>query len=559
VKSTRRALTFDEIGKLIALVAVIMGAFLYLDQPLIAGFPINDGGLFYGMIRALQGNGYRLPEYVQYNGLSIPFAYPPLGFYLGALVGDLLHLSTLAVLRWLPACILIGISLAVYRLALRLVGSGMEAGIATFLYVCIPRSMTWLIMGGGLTRGLGHLFLILFLASLYSVYTGPKRRDLVLSIVFGSLIVLSHPEAALHAVSAGLLFWLLKGRSRRSLQDSGVIALGVFVVTAAWWVPLLLRYGAGPLVSAGQTGLHTPIALIYPLFFSLSEEPMITIVAALGVIGCALLLGRRDYLLPAWLVLPFIVEPRAANTVSIVPLALLAAAALHEVILPGIAAVEQKQRGVILRSYLGSTGVKFLGGYLACFLLIVGLYAGMQLAQIRVSDANLEAFRWVAANTPAGSRFLILSGETEVFCDPVQEWFPVLAQRISETTIQGREWTSNGTFYDWDAGLQDLQRCVQSDIPMGCAQEKAQSLGMKYDFVYVTTNAITKQFCRPTGTEHRGAALLMQLHADLGYEQLYASDEVEIFARTSAATAPPTAENTKLNTISQVKDSVSRK
>lgn len=94
-----RRLSLDEIGYLIALAAVILGGWEYLYQPAIAKFPINDGGLFYVMIRAIQANGFRLPDYVHYNGLSIPFVYPPLGLYVGAGISSLLGIGLLRLSR----------------------------------------------------------------------------------------------------------------------------------------------------------------------------------------------------------------------------------------------------------------------------------------------------------------------------------------------------------------------------------------------------------------------------------------------------------------------------
>ena len=108
----RQPLTQEEIGRLIAFLAVLLGAFLYLYPPYLAGFPINDGGLFYTMMRAIQANGFRLPETIHYNGLNIPFAYPPLGFYVGAALSTVLHVDPLLVLRWFPAIVLVGVSIA---------------------------------------------------------------------------------------------------------------------------------------------------------------------------------------------------------------------------------------------------------------------------------------------------------------------------------------------------------------------------------------------------------------------------------------------------------------
>src|SRR5574341_1321991 len=150
--SKLRAPSQEEWGFLLAMLAAIFGGWVRLFPPAIAGFPINDGGLFTLMTRAVQENGLRLPAYVQYNGLNVPFAYPPLAFYMGALLADLFHLDIVEILRWLPASVLIGTIPAFYGLAKSVLNSQFKAGLATLLFAFTPRSMTWQIMGGGLTR-----------------------------------------------------------------------------------------------------------------------------------------------------------------------------------------------------------------------------------------------------------------------------------------------------------------------------------------------------------------------------------------------------------------------
>ena len=135
----------------------------------------------------------------------------------------------------------------------------------------------------------------------------------------------------------------------------------------------------------------------------------------------------------------------------------------------------------------------------------------------------------MTANTPRDSRFLILTGEIELFCDPVQEWFPALTQRISETTIQGQEWTSNGEFFSKIDGLQHIQACLQEDSPLDCIDGQAASMGLDFDYIYVS-QAPTRTFCRPTGVERRGTAVVRQLEASDGIADVYSTEEVRIFA-----------------------------
>mgnify|MGYP003377901321 CR=1 FL=1 len=131
-----KVLSKDDLGKLLVSAAFILGGWLRLHTAYQAGFPIGDGGLFYVMIRALQNNGYRLPEFFHYNGLNIPFAYPPLAFYLTGAINSTLKIPLLAVIQWFPAVVLTFSLFPFYRLSKTLLKSDFTAGIATlFLFL----------------------------------------------------------------------------------------------------------------------------------------------------------------------------------------------------------------------------------------------------------------------------------------------------------------------------------------------------------------------------------------------------------------------------------------
>ncbi|HTP00112.1 MAG TPA: hypothetical protein VMJ64_01960, partial [Anaerolineales bacterium] len=109
--------TKEQAGVLIAIMAVLFGAWVRLLIPQTAGFPVNDGGLFYVMLRAVQANRLRIPPAVQYNGLNIPFAYPPLGFVAGAVAANAFHADAIRILQWLPGVVLIATIPAFYFLS----------------------------------------------------------------------------------------------------------------------------------------------------------------------------------------------------------------------------------------------------------------------------------------------------------------------------------------------------------------------------------------------------------------------------------------------------------
>ncbi|MEW6242146.1 MAG: hypothetical protein AB1564_15185 [Chloroflexota bacterium] len=51
-------------------VAVLVGCDVRLSAPLASAFPLNDGGLFYAMMKDLRQNAFILPETTSYTGLQ---------------------------------------------------------------------------------------------------------------------------------------------------------------------------------------------------------------------------------------------------------------------------------------------------------------------------------------------------------------------------------------------------------------------------------------------------------------------------------------------------------
>jgi hypothetical protein len=75
-----------EAARLILGGALLMGLVLRLAPIVITDFPLRDGGLFVTMARDLQNGGLSPPMYSSFNTGEVPFAYPPLGIIMQALV-----------------------------------------------------------------------------------------------------------------------------------------------------------------------------------------------------------------------------------------------------------------------------------------------------------------------------------------------------------------------------------------------------------------------------------------------------------------------------------------
>jgi hypothetical protein len=485
----KRSLSSDELGILFFLASIILGSWFRLFPLLTAGFPINDGGLFYVMIKAIQENGYRLPEHVFYNGLDIPLAYPPLGFYISGLFADLLQVELLKVLQWLPAFVLIATIPAVFYLANLLLKSRLKAGLAAMLYSLLPRSISWLIMGGGITRSFGQLFLILATIQIYLLFTTNHKKHLFYSILFSSLVVLTHPEATIHTLAIGLTLWGLFGRSKANTVSTFLIAGATLLVTMPWWAVMLTRFGFSPYLSASQTGFHGAgylLAFIMPF----SQEVFIPLVAVLAIIGGIYLIARKDYLVPLLYAVPFFVEPRNAPNVSVIFMAMLASVALCDLILPVLSKVSGELNNKIHTRLFSSLPEKILIVLLVISLILGMQLFGMELSQKHVSNDTLHAFEWVISHTNEESRYLVLTGETAALEDFTNEWFPALANRVSVTTLQGLEWKDPAGFTERITALEDIQRCRFNQNILKCTESFARRSNLEFDYLFVLRKSI---------------------------------------------------------------------
>lgn len=513
----KRSLTREEIGVLILIPSLLFGAYLRLYIPAISGFPINDGALFLKMIEGVQQNDFALPFYVEYNRLEIPFAYPPLAFYIAGAVSVLFQIPPIQVMTWMPAFVLVLTLPFVFYFARLVTNSTFQAGIAIFFYAFLPRTTLWLIMGGGVTRSLGNLFLVLAASQLFLLITRKQRVYIISSIVFCSLVCLSHPEAALHTAMTGALLWFTLDKKIGGVKNGLIVALGTLALTSPWWTLILSRFGLSPFLSAGKTGFHS-LFVIFQFLDNFAGEKLLTIISVLAILGLFHQISKKQAFLPAWFILPFILEPRNAPNVVVIPMCILASVYLTETVLPGLSANEQLARETSNHRFAVSTGV-ILFAYLSVSFLIGMFLFDFNLSTKKVSTDARNAFEWISNNTPKEAGFLVITGSTSLFSDHNNEWFPYLADRKSLTTIQGMEWLQSIDFQKKNDLLIDIQNCVNSPETLTCIETNASENRLDYDYIVVQKNG------KNIGN------LLSELLREDSYKKVYETAESAVFVK----------------------------
>jgi len=498
-----------RLGVLPLALALSIGMFIRLSFILGAGFPLNDGGMFYAMAQDVQRAHYLLPAYTSYNQENIPFAYPPLGFYLAALADDLTPFDMLQVFRFLPFALNVATIGAVFLLARAMLGPGRAAGIAAVAYAVVPRSFTWLIVGGGVTRSLGFLLAVIATYGMYRYLARGGRRLLALGTVAGGLSMLSHPDVGVLTAVTFLLLFLCWGRSRRGVVGLAAASAGIGLIVAPWLLTVLARHGWDPLQSAMGTGEHETVGSVLRrlVLFQFTEERYGPLIGFLGMFGVFVAVARGLLFLPAWLLVMFLVVPRSAASYAAVPMALLIGLLFAHALLPGISrafvlAVQpsnhlQPPPGRItrlwsrlsMRTWAPRAAAALLVAYTLVFGAMNGLHANEHVLTA-VAPADRDTMRWIDENMPEGTTWAVVSYAPWAI-DRAGEWFPVIARRESVATVQGTEWLGAEHFHQMVINHDYLAACAAHDL--GCVDGWKAYTGAQFDYLYLTSGCCSPQ------------------------------------------------------------------
>jgi hypothetical protein len=491
-------------------------------------FPLNDGGLFYVMVRDVQAANYGLPSFTSYNQVDIPFAYPPLGMYLAALVEDLTPLDLLTVFRVLPLVYCLLTLGAFFLLARQFLTSRVALVAAVAAFALIPRSFIWLIMGGGVTRGLGLLLALLALRQVYLLYRRNDRGYLWSAIPLAGATVLSHLETGSFLAFSILLLWLFTDRTRRGFVSSTLLAAGAAAIVSPWAAAIVARHGLDPFLGALSSsssvfsgGEVTEFVLIALARMVWTSEAFFPLIGALGVIGALIAISRGSYFLPAWWAATILLDARAFHTYSTIPVAILAGYAVAEALLPLLLGARSRRSvpndngtnghhaqreghvnghenghgqrelfGGGWRGWLERVGATPLAVVVVGVMLIASVvsstvtrpgYSEVAILQT-LGSGQRAAMEWIEDHTPPDAQFLVVPrGAWQT--DEEAEWFPVFTGRTSVATVQGWEWIAGGGFdaqveaFDaaWDCGYKTA----------ACLEEWMQDYERPFEYVYI--------------------------------------------------------------------------
>lgn len=504
------------------LMVVILGMYVRIVHVISVDFPLNDGGLFYSMIRDLGESDRILPMYTSYNQAQIPYAYPPFSFYFLHILENMLKVSLLDIMRIFPALVSCLTIPLFYHFAHKILASKTAVLFSTLAFSFLPTSFDWLIVGAGVTRAPAFVFSLLALNGAIS-FLREKRYQHLLVVTLGfTLVILTHPGIAWFTFySLCVLFGYKALSERKSFLHLGSVMVTSGILSSIWWLTIVQRHGWKVFVYPFQTESYSFASLLTPFTFLFTNEPFLGIFAFIGLLGLFISFRRKNYLITAWFIVVFLLEPRLSALYSVIPFSILVGKGFAKGILPVI----QKDGSQDKADDADKIHWDFLTTVFVVFLLLYVTTAAYLAVQSKhLSREQIQSMKWTAKNTPLDESFIILTGTQSYGKDYASEWFPALSSRKSVTTPQGMEWLSDNQFTKMSEAHFELQKCVEEN--WACLNNWGQFYGKDFEHIFISMKSI-----RENGQSVD--LLLDELKKSASYSVVFENDDVIIFSEKS--------------------------
>ncbi|WP_224334458.1 hypothetical protein [Haloprofundus halobius] len=478
--------------------ALIVALATYTAYVVTHPYPAFGAGLFLYMAEHIIREGYALPAVIpHYTPEGIPFAYPPLGFYLAAVLHDAFGLSFLTISRYLPGFLTVVYLVPFYLLARELLRSERQAGLAAILVAVGPPILQWHISGGGFVRSLGAVWLYTGLYTGLKLFTTRDRRWLWPSVVLFGLTILTHPVyTAFFGVSYIWLF-VYFDRSLTGLLEGAAVAVGGIALASPWWLTIISYHGVG--IFAGAAGTHggigkqlfqliptfvpgsasfNPPAVLFsirPGLFNLQSSGMMITSAffALYILSGIYLAWRREFFLPGWFAVCIVLVSKPRFVFTLGPL--MAAVVIFDVLrltYRRLSISPQRRRRaelatIFLVAILGmSVSVFYAGGHL-------NSHAGSTSQPAFINGSDVETMEWVDENTEPDATFVVVGDAAE--------WFPLYTDRTILVGPWGVEWRGQAQ-YEQQLGLFNRLSTCRTEA---CITKYLTESGTAPEYLYV--------------------------------------------------------------------------
>jgi hypothetical protein len=502
---------------LLELGALLAVSILYLYNAVRSALPPGSSGLYALMMETVLHHPFPMPQEVEFYGPGgIPFAYPPLGFYLGSLVIAAFRISPMAYMRWAPPLMTIAAMVGVYFLGRQLFEDRLRAIVAAM--VVSTAEMTYVLhaTAPGIVRGLALLWAVFGAAFAVRAFREGKPWSIfgMLAGLCLALAAMAHLSYAFFLVSGIVLIALFPPRHvawRNRALLLGTIGAISLAVSAPWWVTVTQRYGPAVFLNAQSThGTFDfmervgwdPILIVLNLrewLLNLGDSWWPGLLGPLALAGLAYAIAGGKWLIPLWM---FVVAVALGESDRF---QILLGGLLVGDLLVDIARLTEPRQETI--GGVGKGTVKgwiFLGLVLAIFLNL-GM-RGFRRADWPLSPVLMDATTFMRDETPSDSRYIFLGESLDV-----AEWIPYLARRTPAVAHWGAEWT--GGYYQQFGLTGQIEHCVGAQS-FQCVKDLLETLDSEVEVLLV---------------RDKYEYLVDEIRRDVGWDEIYRNDQYVVF------------------------------
>ncbi len=467
-----------------------LGGLLIAQVSVVRPYPAGYAGLYSLMAELVSGNGFKLPADIPYYATkNIPYAYPPLGFYIEAAMLRLTKISALNYARIFPAIFGVIALVTIYWLFQKISNNRLKALTATFLFSTASAFLELHVQAAGTIRAPALVFALLSLGLAWQNQQ-PARSQTLLAGVFFGLTILTHLAYAVFAALSLSVFTIFcqPGTHKQQIQRLAWIFTGGMVIAAPWWLTIFLRYGPGIFLKVFQTHQNTlltssisaPLALPANILIGwIVTGPWLNPAALTGfaLIGVAYWLTQKRWMMLAWL-LAIIYLTGESLRFQLILYCLASADAMVDYLQAHLSEESRSPAGLYRSFFAG--------------LLIVAFVFFSASVEIRKTDPSLtsdaiQLAAWFKNNTPASSRYLYFDSNP----DGLNEWMPYLTQRVPANGHWGHEWLD-----DYQAQQETtyaLATCAKAES-WPCAQSIIEKNRLVIDYLVLPNNLAGMQF-----------------------------------------------------------------
>jgi hypothetical protein len=314
--------------------------------------------------------------------------------------------------------------LVFYTFTLRLFEDQLIPRFAILFFALSPLSYRWFLMGGGVARSMGIIFLMGALSLLLSKDNFKPKH--LLAGLFAGLAVLSHPVAGLLVAVCSLVLFFIGRVSFKSLIKF-VFCTGV--VITPWLTLVISRTGLKPFVSAFMSGDQGLTEFISSIATS-QIYSAIGIFAAFALIGfCYGIIQTKSFAAILFFTMALICPLFLGCGFGCIPIALMSA--------EGAALVYQNM--TLSKNSISATTIVLVFSSFIFLGFTESLNSARVIAKQSMTNEEFKEIRNLRLPDDAGQDVLVLT-QHQVVGDAVGEWLTAFTGYRSVLTHQMGEW-----------------------------------------------------------------------------------------------------------------------